>query len=239
MKQLIDFHTHVLPGIDDGSRSMEDTLSMLRMEKEQGVAHVVATPHFYPQSDKPERFLARRAAAVERLEEALADDPSLPRVTVGAEVHYFRGISSTDILPELSIGKGRYILIEMPSGIWSDTMYNELEGIYSKKGLIPIIAHIDRYISRFSAGKIMRRLEEMPVLIQANAEFFRQRSTAGLAMKMLRQEQIHLLGTDCHNLSSRKPNMADAVASIQKHLGDGALEHVFDTQEAIFQGVSR
>ena len=63
MSAVIDFHSHVLPGIDDGSPSVEASVEMLRMEAEQGIRHVVATPHFYPRHDTPEHFLRRRAEA--------------------------------------------------------------------------------------------------------------------------------------------------------------------------------
>ena len=234
MRQIIDFHTHILPCVDDGSHSLEETAAMLRLEAEQGISHVVATPHFYPQHDKPDRFLARRAAAAAQLKELLAEDPALPQVTLGAEVHYFRGIGSTDVLPEFTIGGGKYILVEMPSPPWSDTMYQELEKIHTKKDLIPIIAHIDRYIRPFRTFHIPERLSELPVLIQANADFFLERATARMALKMLRSEQLHLLGSDCHNMSSRKPNLAGALAVIEKRLGEEALAPVFTCQRKIF-----
>ena len=71
MRRLVDFHSHILPGIDDGSKSLEMSIEMLRLEAEQGIGHVVATPHFYPQYDTPERFLERRAAAQNALREEL------------------------------------------------------------------------------------------------------------------------------------------------------------------------
>ena len=58
---VTDFHSHVLPGIDDGSTDVAESIALLRMEAEQGIRHVVATPHFYPRHDSPERFLNRRA----------------------------------------------------------------------------------------------------------------------------------------------------------------------------------
>ena len=61
MANIIDFHSHILPGIDDGSRSLEESLEMLSLEAQCGIRHVVATPHFYPGHDHPSRFLARRA----------------------------------------------------------------------------------------------------------------------------------------------------------------------------------
>ena len=84
-----DFHSHILPGVDDGSTSLEESLAMLTLEAEQGVRHVVATPHFYAHHDTPEAFLSRRAAAEAMLREALKDHPELPGFTVGAEVYFF------------------------------------------------------------------------------------------------------------------------------------------------------
>ena len=64
---VIDFHSHVLPGVDDGSASVAESISMLRLEVEQGIHHVVATPHFYARYDSPESFLKKRDAAEELL----------------------------------------------------------------------------------------------------------------------------------------------------------------------------
>ncbi|MBQ8395535.1 MAG: capsular polysaccharide biosynthesis protein, partial [Oscillospiraceae bacterium] len=68
MSKIIDFHTHVLPKIDDGSSSLKESIGMLRLEAEQGIETVVATPHFYANHDSPEAFLERRKMAQERLE---------------------------------------------------------------------------------------------------------------------------------------------------------------------------
>ena len=65
--KTVDFHSHILPGIDDGSKSVEESLAMLRMAGEQGIECVVATPHFYPRYDSPKKFLARRAEAEAQL----------------------------------------------------------------------------------------------------------------------------------------------------------------------------
>lgn len=216
---ITDFHSHVLPGVDDGSRSLKESLALLRMEAEQGVSHVVATPHFYPRYDSPADFLARRHEAKIRLMEAMEDHPELPRLTIGAEVHYFSGISESDILQRLTIGEKRCILIEMPSVPWTNVMYRELEGISEKQGLIPVIAHVDRYISPFRSYGIPERLAELPVLVQANASFFLRPSTRRMAIRMLKRDQIHLLGSDCHNLTDRQPNLGDAVSRIRKSLG--------------------
>ena len=233
MSSIVDFHTHVLPGIDDGSASVEESLALLRMEAEQGVRHVVATPHFYAQVDAPKPFLERRAAAVSMLREAMKAFPELPRLSVGAEVHYFSGIGDADILPELAIDNGPYVLIEMPMAVWTDKMYRELENIHERFGLTPIVAHVDRYIGPMQTYGIPERLMELPVLIQANAGFFQRFTTKRMALRMLEQGQIHLLGSDCHNLKDRPVNIKQTVDLIEKKLGLEAIAWINDCERRI------
>lgn len=223
---MIDFHSHILPGIDDGSASLEESIAMLQMEAEQGITHVVATPHFYARYDKPEEFLERRDRAEDKLRREMEKYASLPQLSVGAEVYYFRGMSDSEFLSQLSIRGGNCIMVEMPQSPWPEAAYQELLDIHQKRGMVPIIAHVDRYIGPFKTHGIPKRLEKLPVLVQANADFFLNKSTSGMAIRMLRGDQIHLLGSDCHNLTSRKPNLGGAVDVIENRLGSGATEHI-------------
>lgn len=231
MSSVVDFHSHILPGIDDGSASVEESIKLLQLETEQGIKHVVATPHFYANYDSPQRFLKRRVAAEQQLREAMSKHSGLPDISVGAEVYYFPGISESELLLELTIGGKRCILIEMPHSPWSKSMYRDLEGIYVKQGLTPVIAHVDRYIGPFRTMGIPERLADLPVMVQANAEFFLQRSTSRMAMRMLRDDQIQLLGSDCHNLKDRVPNLGLAVEKIRRKLGDEALARIASYQK--------
>ena len=233
MDRRVDFHSHILPGVDDGSRSVEESLEMLRAEARQGIGTVVATPPFYANHDTPERFLRRRAAAWEMLQTAMAQEAGLPEVIPGAEVYYFSGISDSDQLHRLTTGQKRYIMLEMPTVPWTQNMYQEMENIYTKHGITPIIAHIDRYISPLRHRQILDRLEELPVLVQANSDFFLRPMTAPLALRMLKEKRIHLLGSDCHNCSTRKPELGRAIEKIEKYLGASALEHLRFYEETV------
>ena len=230
---MIDFHTHILPGVDDGSASVEESLELLRLEAEQGISQVVLTPHFYPRYDDPDSFLRRRDRAESALRRSLEGHDGFPEVTVGAEVHFFRGISESEHLNRLTFSEKGCILIEMPPAPWQDSMYRELERIHTHRGLTPVIAHVDRYISPFRTHGIPRALEELPVLVQANASFFLNRSTSSMAMKLLREGRIHLLGSDCHNLTTRRPNLGPAMDRIRGKLGPGALRKVRSCGEAL------
>lgn len=226
MSSVVDFHTHVLPQIDDGSTSIQESLALLRMEAEQGITRVVATPHFYAHLDRPESFLARRGAAVSSLLKAMEPFPELPRLSVGAEVHYFSGIGEADILPELAIDHGRHVLIEMPMGDWRESMFRDLEKIHTNFGLTPIVAHVDRYISPLQTHGIPERLMELPVLVQANAGSFLHLRTRHLMLRMLARDQIHLLGSDCHNLKTRPVNLRQALDLIGKKLGPETIRQI-------------
>lgn len=234
---MVDFHSHILPGVDDGSANPEESLAMLALEAEQGIRHVVATPHFYAHHDTPERFLNRRDRAEEALRRKMAGSDGLPQITVGAEVYFFRGMSESEVLSKLTIGQTSYILIEMPPAPWTDDFCRELEEIRSKQGLTPIVAHIDRYVAPFRTHGILRYLEELPVLVQANAEFFLKPATASMALKMLKEDRIHLLGSDCHNMSSRKPNLSAAVRRIEQKLGRKELAGIESYERRILEAL--
>ena len=233
--KVVDFHTHILPGIDDGSSSAEESLAMLQMEKEQGISLVVATPHFYPQSDRPEKFLQRRKAAFKQLTEKISADDNLPQIILGAEVYYFKGISQWDGLRDFAIENTNYLLLEMPVVKWDSRMYDDIYDIYRSQGLVPIIAHLDRYINIFNANKIVKKLDELPVVIQANSSFFLEKSTRKLALKLLENNVINIIGSDCHNTGTRKPNLRSALDVISGQLGAEYIERINQTENKIFK----
>lgn len=215
---LVDFHTHVLPGIDDGSQSVERSIAMLQKLADQGVQQVIATPHFYAEHQSPEEFFARRQEAEITLRTALKEQPGLPELLVGAEVAFFEGISDCEFLEELAISGTRCVMIEMPMKHWSDRNLQELAGIRQKQKLTPIIAHMDRYIRPLYGKWIPERLAELPVYVQVNASFFERRMTRRKALHLLKERKIHLIGSDCHNLETRKPNMDAAMRVIARRL---------------------
>ena len=224
----------MLPGIDDGSKNVEMSLDMIRRSAEQGVEGIIFTPHFYADMNSPETFLNRRARALEALESNLDKLPQVPIYTVGAEVHYFRGISRIQDLESLCIGKSDYILIEMPFRDWQPNMVEEIEEISKVLGLRVIIAHIERYLDQDK--RLVRRLIENPdLLIQCNAEFFIEKRTYLKAMRMFKKGQIDLLASDSHNLSSRRPNLAEAVGIIEKKDKRDTLDLISRNGRMIFE----
>ena len=223
----------MLPGIDDGSKDVAMSLEMISRSVEQGVEGIIFTPHFYADMNSPETFLRKRDKALHELEDNLGSLPKVPVYTTGAEVHYFRGMSRSKDIERLCIGKSDYMLIEMPFRNWQPNMIDEIEEISLVLGIRVIIAHIERYFDQDK--KLVNRLLENPnLLIQCNAEFFIEKSTYSKAVRLLKTRRIDLLGSDSHNLSSRRPNLAEAVEIIKKKDKKDALGHIIRAGRRIF-----
>ena len=227
---MIDFHSHILPGIDDGSKNAEMSLQMISSLGSQGVDTIAATSHFYATERTPQRFLQRRAEAYDRLKAVLPQDA--PRILLGAEVLYFPGISHMDELPQLCLEGTDLLLLEMPFTAWNERMIREVDEL-SRSGVCRIMmAHIERYYFKQPVS-VWDSFLDQGILMQSNAEFFLSFRTRRKALKMLKEGRIHLLGTDCHNMSSRAPRMAEARELIRKRLGDETLEEIDALGEAL------
>ncbi len=218
---MIDMHSHILPQMDDGSKSVEMSVQMLDCLKNQGVDAVVATPHFQAAKDSPVDFLRRRQDAYERL---VSGGTEIPPIVLGAEVTYFDGMSRSGELEALCMGDSRLIMVEMPYGGWSHRMIREVCDISVQLGLQPVLAHVDRYREGFN--RYYQQLTQEGVLFQFNADVFEGFWSRRWALKLLRTGGLHFVGSDCHNLDNRPPNMDRASQAIAKHLGEEALADI-------------
>lgn len=231
---MIDFHTHILPGVDDGSKTVETSLQMLQSAWQQGIRQVVLTPHFYPGRERLDTFLQRRQESLAKLQQALADKTDVPKLILAAEVGFYSGMSHSDVLKELTISGTPYILVEMPETAWTSSMYRELENIYRLQGLIPVIAHVERCLNPVFPKKLLKQLEQLPVLVQANGTFFTDFRTRRLAMRLLKQGAIDLIGSDCHGITYRPPELNKARDAIVRALGEEAMDRLVRNGQEIF-----
>ena len=212
---MIDWHSHVLPQMDDGSKSVEESLTMLKMQSEQGVDTVIATPHFYANDESVESFLQRRREAYEKIEPSLSEE--LPRVLLGAEVAYYSGISRMEDLSKLCIEGTKLLLLEMPFSKWTDYVIKEVRELALQRRVVIILAHIERYLG-FQSVSVFEKLLECGVIMQVNASFFCRFSTKRNAIKLLNSGIVRLVGSDAHNLSVRPPKLFEAYRYIEKNL---------------------
>ena len=228
---MTDFHSHILPNIDDGSKSLEQSLKMLELLSKQGVKRVFATPHFYPNRYSVAEFLKRRNSAFEELKNHITD--CHPQIVLGAEVKFYDGISRLENLQSLFVEGTEILLLEMPFERWSEYTIRELINLASSGICTVVIAHIDRYMS-FQNKSVLFELQRSGVLFQANAEAFERFFQKVKMLKLLKQNLIHFIGTDCHNLTDRAPNIEKAYNAISKKFGQQFTEDFINSQNIVF-----
>ncbi len=212
---IVDFHTHILPGVDDGAKDVQTTKRLLDLSAKMGIDGIVATPHFYADESKLEDFLRKRELAVREML-TVYDKALHPKIYLGAEVSYFYGISSSKDIRQLAIKGTDLILIEMPYMPWDDRMLDELQSIQKELRLTPVIAHVERYW-KLQSRKNLRRLMSLDVRFQFSADFLAEGDNKRLVNKLIAKNAIHFVGSDCHNLGTRSQNLPDAVVALMKH----------------------
>lgn len=236
---MIDFHAHILPKMDDGSKSAEESIAMLKMQAEQGIRCVVATPHFYAKHETPQDFLHRREHSYQSLQQEIERQglqEQLPQIRLGAEVRYFEGISRSSAVHDLKIEKTDLLLLEMPFVSWSQRMIQEVKAAQQQLDLTILLAHVERY-RRTQGFFFHKKLEEMGALIQSNAEFFLNKQTRKKAMHLFEEGKINLLGSDCHNCTVRPPNLGKAIQLLTEQFGDLSVRYLQDQQRRYMKGI--
>lgn len=186
---MTDIHSHILPKADHGSSKIEDSLKQLKIAAKHGVKTIVATPHFYAFNDSIDSFLLRRNNAYDSL--CLANDTDIT-IVKGAEVRLVSGLSKFARIKELAIENTNYLLIEMPSSIWTNMLLNEIVNLQSL-GLNVIIAHIERY-----SFKQMQKLFYLDILTQINAYSLFDPFQKRKIRKYIRKRLIHFIASDSH-----------------------------------------
>lgn len=226
----IDFHSHILPHMDDGSKSAEMSLEMLRQMRASGTDAVVATPHYYRRREDIDAFLQRREASFQRLQPHLTDE--YPQIYPGAEVAFYFGIERDRALHELCICGTDTLLIELPFAAWSDYEYNALASLCYDCGITVVLAHYERF-AKLQTRDLWTRILELPVYVQINADSLLPTFSGGKWVKMFARQEAQLLGSDCHDLSKRPPNLGKGRRRLETRLGSAVLAYIDARAEAL------
>lgn len=221
---VIDFHSHILPAIDDGSRDIETTQGMLDMGIHQGVECMIATPHFYASRDRIEPFLRRRQQAYETVCDNLPGYS--PRIKLGAEVAFFTGMSRADGLELLTVEGTRVLLLEMPFVPWEKAHIEEVKYLAENRRFHVMLAHLERYMDISGNHKRIQELLELPVTVQINAGSLTDWRKKGRLVRMFRDGKANFLGSDCHGVHHRPPNLSQGREILKKKLGQTFLDEM-------------
>ncbi len=201
---LVDFHAHILPDVDHGCKNLDESLKLIERAGEIGISTIVATSHFYYHLNDIDDFLERRQRAYDMLVFALdktnfADIKIVPAAEVALEPDMIDNIDP-DKFRKLCISGTDYMLLEMPlvDSAWSNRVLNALYEIESKYGIVPIIAHIERYSDSHS-----RQLISRSYIAQVNADLFSTFSGRRKFFSLYNENAIHVIGSDIHDRIDR------------------------------------
>ena len=208
---MLDFHTHILPNMDDGSGSIEESLQLLDKLEKDGVDTLILTPHFYPMNEGLDEYLNRRDVSYKRLKDAYKGNIKL---LLGSEVHYYRGIDKSESIYSLCVENSDLLLLELPMS----HKVNISEIIALNNGLQVVLAHIERYLDMYSKGEI-HSLVSRNVYLQTNSEVFSDKYF-DLIKDLFEQGAIHFVGSDTHNNKDRCPTMDKYKEFVKKEYSD-------------------
>ena len=228
MKNFIDIHSHILPGVDDGSDSFETSMRMLRCAADDGISGIILTPHNKP--GHRHRHFSEIMSRVETLRKRISEDSINIDLYMGSELYYRNGL-----LEEIendsagTLAGSRYVLVEFNPHEDYDYIRN---GIYSllTGGYYPILAHAERYRNVCAGRARIDDLIEMGCYIQVNAGSVMGKAgpkAKRFVKTMLKQRQVHFIATDAHDLGKRAPYLSDCAHFISKKYGEDYSEKLF------------
>ena len=227
---MIDFHAHILPNIDDGSASMEESINLIKEAEQAGFTGIISTSHYlqnYYECDEKER---RRILAELANQVKVADaEAEMPKLYLGSEIYI-----STDIVELLKEGKAstinetNYVLFELPMNskplFAKEVVYKLIENGYN-----PIIAHPERYSYVKENIEFVRELKSMGALFQSNygSVIGMYGSSAKKTLKkLLKEDLITFLGSDVHAVGQIYPKVPKILRKLEKWISHEKLKEL-------------
>jgi len=233
---MIDIHNHILPNVDDGSKSTEESLAMLKTAIDQGITDVVSTVHFqHPKMEKMNTDYGSLEKKIQLLQNKIGDKI---KIHLGAEVYFLPNLLDVKKHNFTVFNHGKYMLIEFQSYYNHPNYEFELQKL-KISGTTPIIAHPERsLIFRKDINKLIK-LIEIGCLLQINGGsllgFFGKKCQA-FTKKILCRDMVHFIASDSHNIRSRNFCLNEAYSCAFKLIGSKATALVYDNPKKVLSG---
>lgn len=217
---MIDIHCHILPGVDDGAKHMEESIQMARLAYDQGIHTLIATPHH--RTHRYDNEQASVCQAVEKLTARLEEEKLPLTIYPSQEIRLHKEMVSTFNRQELlTLAGSRYVLIELPfddvPAYTEHLLYN-----LQSQGLVPVIAHPERYPYFAKDLSLLYDYIEGGALAQVTAGSLTGafgKKTKKVAEKMVTHHLVQLIATDAHNLSGRTFDLLEGYRALEKVAG--------------------
>ena len=222
---IYDVHCHILPGVDDGAKTLEEAVQLLKAEYAAGVRSVILTPHFRRRMFEPPMELVYDA--YERLRYAVRRTNL--NLYLGCEYHVNMDITAdlqNGVRP--SMADSEYVLCEFSAGDAPAWMKERCRELVSR-GFRPILAHIERYPELTKDFHLIEELTDLGCFMQVNAgsvlgdDGFRAKQ---FCKKLIREELLHFIGSDAHDLKHRPPRLGACASYLEKRYGEAYVHKI-------------
>lgn len=224
---MIDFHTHIIPTVDDGSKSVEETFGLLSEAKEAGFDKIILTPHYM------EPYYISAKSSNNSWLKAL--NVGLSAKKIDLKLYLANEVYITDDIIKLlkneeisSINDTKYLLMELPLNAKPMNLYSVMFSL-QKQGYIPILAHPERYSFVQSEPELVYQLIKKGVLIQSNfGSIVGQygKKSQIIITKLLENNMVHFLGSDVHIINSIYIEISEAFKKIKKVIGEEKFQEI-------------
>lgn len=228
MEGFIDMHCHILPGVDDGAKNVEEMKAMLAIAYEEGIRCIIATPHHHPaRGHKPPELLKERTRIL--MDAAHAIDEHF-RIYLGTEIYF-----GQDVLEKLrnkeilTMNRRNYILVEFsPSDAFSYIQQSLMQ--LTMHGYEVILAHVERYQCILGEPELAEQLRRLGIFLQVNAGSItgdNGRRTKKFVRDLIEENMVFCVGTDAHSAHRRAPRMKKAAAYVANKYGEEYMRRIF------------
>lgn len=233
---MTDLHSHILPGIDDGAQTVEDSLALIRRQLEQGVDEIALTPHFNAERIGVAEFAERRAESFERLQNAVREAGLAVKLKLGAEVFFTSDLLELDLEP-LLLQDTPYLLVEF-SPMFYPTWAKDIFYNLGLQGITPLLAHVERYPYMLNDPTRLFDLVSAGAVTQVNAgSIMRTGSRQAMIQKLFRWQLVHVLSTDTHSVDKRPPMIASAMQKVEGWQGADTTRYLRQNAADVFAGL--
>ena len=224
---MIDFHSHILQNVDDGSKSVEETFELLEEAKNAGFEGVISTSHYM--EEYYEVNVAERKVWINALAENLYKKNIDLKLYLGNEIYFTENlINLLETGKATSINNSNYVLFEFPLNSKPMNMYDIIYDMLEYK-LIPVLAHPERYSFVQKEPEIVYDLIQKGVLMQSNYGSILGRygeKAELISRKLLENNMVHFLGSDVHKPNTIYPRIGEALDIIKEIVGREKLEEL-------------
>lgn len=228
MKNIVDIHCHLIPGVDDGAKTYEMALAILKKEYNEGVRTVILTPHFRRKMFEPDKELVYEN--YKKLKNMVKKQIPEMKLYLGCEFHASMGmVDRLNQNPNFCMAGTDYVLVEFSEADDVDYIKERIRAV-QMAGYKPIIAHAERYPKLMKRFDMLEDLVDIGTWIQVNADSILGKEgwrTKRFCRKMMKANLIHLVGSDAHNLTDRASNLGECADYVQKKEGKDYAEELF------------